>query len=306
MKKELLIVGVIFVLLAVGLSGCTNTNQTSDNEDKENGKEPEQEYIWSEMTEGPYRDKVSFATSTDLLNWNDSKKILAEHASVPGAIYKNDTIYVYFVDVSEDGKPEQLGLIRSTDNGQTWSSKEYVVFDGIEEKVPVDPAPFLLSDGRIRLYYFDINEQRISPNQEATNKIYSAISTDGIHFVQDDGIRFERKGIFDPDAVEVNGTWRLYVGDIEGNEVISAVSSDGLSFTEEGTAFSGGAVPDVFFKDGTYYLYTAGIDISTSQNGANFSKTPYSFRSQQSMVTADPSVIQMDGGTYMMLYKTKD
>ena len=306
MKKELLIVGVIFVLLAVGLSGCTNTNQTSDNEDKENGKEPEQEYIWSEMTEGPYRDKVSFATSTDLLNWNDSKKILAEHASVPGAIYKNDTIYVYFVDVSEDGKPEQLGLICSTDNGQTWSSKEYVVFDGIEEKVPVDPAPFLLSDGRIRLYYFDINEQRISPNQEATNKIYSAISTDGIHFVQDDGIRFERKGIFDPDAVEVNGTWRLYVGDIEGNEVISAVSSDGVSFTEEGTAFSGGAVPDVFFKDDTYYLYTAGIDISTSQNGTSFSKTSYSFRSQQGMVTADPSVIDLNDGTYMMLYKTKE
>jgi hypothetical protein len=306
MKKELLIVGVIFVLLAVGLSGCTNTNQTSDNEDKENGKETEQEYIWSEMTEGPYRDKVSFATSTDLLNWTDSGMILANHTSVPGAIYKDGTIYVYFVDVSEDGKPEQLGLIRSTDNGQTWSSKEYVVFDGIEEKVPVDPAPFLLSDGRIRLYYFDINEQRISPNQEATNKIYSAISTDGINFVQEDGIRFERKGIFDPDAVEVDGTWRLYVGDIEGNEVISAVSSDGLSFTEESTAFSGGAVPDVFFKNGTYYLYTAGIDISTSQNGTSFSKTSYSFRSQQGMVTADPSVIDLNDGTYMMLYKTKD
>jgi hypothetical protein len=251
MKKELLIVGVIFVLLAVGLSGCTNTNQTSDNEDKEKGKESGQEYIWSEMTEGPYRDKVSFATSTDLLNWTDSEIILAEHASVPGAIYKNGTIYVYFVDVSEDGKPEQLGLIRSEDNGTTWSSKEYVIFNGIENKVPVDPAPFLLDNGSIRLYYFDINEQRISLNQEATNKIYSAISTDGIHFVQEDGVRFERKGIFDPDAVEVNGTWRLYVGDIEGNEVISAVSSDGVSFTEEGTAFSDGAVQDVFFKDVT-------------------------------------------------------
>ncbi|MCX6667661.1 MAG: hypothetical protein NTV74_05425 [Euryarchaeota archaeon] len=305
MKKELLIVGVIFVLLAVGLSGCTNTNQTSDNKDKENGKELGQEYIWSEMTEGPYRDKVSFATSTDLLNWTDSGLILANHASVPGAVYKNNTIYVYFVDVSEDGKPEQIGLIRSTDNGSTWSSKEYVTFDGIGEKVPVDPAPFLLSDGRIRLYYFDINEQRISQNQEATNKIYSAISTDGINFVQEDGVRFERKGIFDPDAVEVNGTWRLYVGDIEGNEVISAVSSNGLSFTEEGTALDGGAVPDVFFKNDIYYLYTAGIDISTSQNGASFTKTLYSFR-LQGKVTADPSVIELDDGTYIMLYKTQD
>jgi hypothetical protein len=257
------------------------------------------------MTEGPYRDKVSFATSIDLLNWTDSGMILANHASVPGAIYKDGTIYVYFVDVSEDGKPEQLGLIRSEDNGTTWSSKEYVIFNGIGNKVPVDPAPFLLDNESIRLYYFDINEQRISPNPEATNKIYSAISTDGIHFAQEDGVRFERKGIFDPDVIKVNNTWRMYVGDIAGNMVISAVSSDGLSFTEEGTAFDGGAVPDVFFKNNIYYLYTAGIDISNSQNGASFTKTSYSFRLLEK-ITADPSVIELDNGTYVMLYKTKD
>ncbi len=123
--------------------------------------------------------------------------------------------------------------------------------------------------------------------------------------MQEDGVRFERKGIFDPDVIEVNDGWRLYVGDIENNDVISAVSTDGLKFTEEGTAFSDGAVPDVFFKNNIYYLYTAGIDISTSQNGTSFTKTLYSFR-LQGKITADPSVIQMDDGTYMMLYKTKD
>jgi len=296
MKKHFLIIGIALVLLIVYLCACNETDQTSD----------DQQYNWSTMTDGPYRDKVSFATSTDLLTWADSEEILAEHASVPGAVYKDGIIYVYFVDVSEDGEPEQTGLIRSEDNGQTWLSKEHVIYEGIGDKVPVDPAPFLLDDGRIRLYYFDINEERTSDDPERTNKIYSAVSTDGINFVQEDGIRFSKHGIYDPDVIEVNGVWRMYVGDIDGNMVISAISSDGLNFVEEGIAYSGGAVPDVFFKDGTYYLYVAGIDIATSQDGVSFSKTAYSFQSQLGGVTADPSVIELNDGTYIMLYKTKE
>lgn len=296
MKKHFLIIGITFILLIFYLCGCGEKDDTS------NG----QLYNWSTMTEGPYRDKVSFATSTDLLNWTDSEEILAEHASVPGAVYKEAIIYVYFVDVSRDGIPEQTGLIRSVDNGQTWLPKEYVIYEGIGDKVPVDPAPFLLDDGRIRLYYFDINEERTSDNPGRTNKIYSAVSTDGIHFVQEDGIRFSRQGIYDPDVIEVNDVWRMYVGDIDGNMVISAISSDGLNFIEEGIAYSDGAVPDVFFKDDTYYLYVAGIDIATSQDGVIFFKTPYSFQSKQGGVTADPSVIELNDGTYIMFYKTKE
>ncbi len=296
MKNQLLIAGITFLLISVGLSGCTETNEPS--------KQFEQDYNWSTMTEGPYRDKVSFATSTDLLNWTDSEVILAEHASVPGAMYKDGVIYVYFVDVSEDGKPEQTGLIRSEDNGQTWLSKEYVVYEGIGDKVPVDPAPFLL-DGRIRLYYFDINEERSSMGSESENKIYSAISSDGMSFVEE-GVCFSKEGVYDPDVIEVDGVYRMYVGDLEGNRVISATSSDGLNFVEEGVAYTGGAVPDVFYKDGVYYLYTAGIHISTSQDGVSFSQTSYSFEAAQGGVTADPSVIELDNGTYLMLYKTKE
>ena len=295
--KKILILLIILLMISAILSGCTNNDDT-----KKNGENQGMDYSWSTMNEGPYRDKVSYATSNDLLNWVDSETILAEHASVPGAIYKDNVIYVYFVDVSVDGIAERISLIKSTDNGQTWSEKVNIDIDGVGEKVPVDPAPFLLEDGGIRLYYFDINEERISHDPSGTNKIYSAISTDGIHFEQDDGVRFSKKGIFDPDVIEVNEVWRMYVGGIGG--IISAVSSDGLNFVEEGIAFNGGAVPDVFFKDDTYYLYTAGIDISTSSNGATFTKTSYRFESNINMLTADPSVIELNDGTFLMFYKT--
>lgn len=298
MKRTLVIVGLLFMVVLY--SGCT---EEGDIDEDINGK-PAQEYDWSTMNEGPYNDKVSFATSSDLFNWTDSETVLAIHASVPGAIYKDGVIYVYFVDVSVDGIAERIGMISSNDNGQTWSEKEYIDIDGVGDKVPVDPAPFLLNDGRIRLYYFDIEEGRSSMGSESENKIYSAISPDDVNFVEE-GVCFSKEGVYDPDVIEVDGVYRMYVGDLEGNRVISATSSDGLNFVEEGVAYTGGAVPDVFYKDGAYYLYTVGIDISTSSDGASFTKTSYRFESSINMLTADPSVIELDDGTYMMLYKTK-
>jgi len=328
MKKNILILVIAIVVLAVVWLGirfiiggpedtwiCQNgqwvkhgnpsaamPTKPCEKEKGTNKSEKSAQYNWSTMTEGPYRDKVSYANSADLLNWTDSKKVLAEHASVPGAIYKDGVIYIYFVDVTEDGQPEQIDLIRSTDNGQTWTPKTVVTFEGIDNKVPVDPAPFLLEDGRIRMYYFDINV-RETPGE--INKIYSAISSDGLRFVQEEGVRFAKQGILDPDVVKVGETWRMYVGDVEKNLVFSATSKDGLNFNEEGMAYQGGAVPDVFYDNNKYYLYTAGINIATSTDGTRFGAPVGSFRSDLGMVTADPSIIKLSDGNYIMFYKTK-
>ncbi len=267
------------------------------------------QYNWSTMNQGPYNDKITFATSTDLLNWTPSGKILASHASVPGAVVKDGAIFVYFVDVSTDGVKEQLGMIKSADQGKTWTAPATLTITGLGDKATADPAPLLLDDGRIRLFYYDINEVRLNASasgSEPTNKIYSAISNDGVNFTQESGVRFERQGIFDPDAVKVGDTWYLYVGDINGNKVIVATSTDGLTFTERGTAFQGGAVPDVWYENGTWYLYTAGIDIATSTDGLTFTSAGKRFVDRdQGDVTADPSVVKLANGTYLMLYKVK-
>lgn len=261
----------------------------------------DQQYNWSTMTEGPYRDRVSYATSTDLLHWTDSGKTLAEHASVPDAIYKDGMIYLYFVDVTQDGKPEQLGLLRSKDKGQTWLPKTFITIEDLGDKAAVDPDPFLLPDGRIRLYYFDIT---VGFKGES-GKIYSAISDDGINFVEEEGVRFEREeGLFDPDVIKVGDTYRMYVGDEIGQNVISAISSDGLTFTEEGLAYSGRAVPNVFYDGEKYILYTAGIEIAFSNDGKTFTKQEYSFR-RESGLTADAGVIQVGENQYLMFYKTR-
>jgi hypothetical protein len=261
------------------------------------------QYNWSTMEQGPYKDKVSYATSSDLLHWEDSGQILAEHASVPDAIYKDGTIYIYFVDVSQDGKPEQIGLIKSADKGKTWSEKVDITIQGQGDKVAVDPAPFLLPDGRIRLYFFDIADTRV-PGR--SGKIYSALSDDGVNFVLEQGVRLERQaGLFDPDVVWVDGTWFMYVGDGTGQNTIVATSTDGSTFIEKGVAYTGGAIPNVFYNGKKFFLYTGGIDIATSEDGLAFTKTSSRFESSYGL-TADPGIIQLGTDSYLMVFKTKE
>ena len=265
-------------------------------------------YNWSTMDSGPYGDSVTFATSTDLTIWYPSGKILATHASVPGVVIKEGKIFIYYVDVTQDGKAEQTGLVMSDDNGKTWSDGQIMTIEGIENRAVADPDPVLLEDGQIRLYYFDINDSRLNPGPngiEPPQRIYSAISSDGIHFTQENGVRFVREGAFDPDVERDGNTWRMYVGTPD-NEVVSAISTDGLNFTEEGVAFSEGAVPDVFHEGSTWYLFTAGINIATSPDGKVFTPTGDTFHSPNTTITADPSVVKLSSGKYLMIYKIKE
>ena len=290
-------------------SGCGKETNVDNVNAKTEGVLDESMFQWSNMSEGPYRDKVTYATSTDLINWTPSGVILAEHASVPGAVYKDGTIFVYFVDVSQNSKPEQLGFVYSSNNGLTWSERQILTVSGIGNRAVADPAPFLLDDGRIRIYYFDINEPRLNPGpqgKEPPQKIYSLISNDGTNFTQEDGVRFQREGGFDPDVEKIGNIYRMYVGDLAGNKVVSATSTDGLTFTEEGVVYEGGAVPDVFYDNGTYYLFTAGIDIATSSDGIQFTRSGHRFSDANYRITADPSVVQLDDGTYLMLYKVQE
>jgi hypothetical protein len=308
MKNSLTITFVALALLAGGGIGFLIGRGTDDDLEKDQDQIPEgeePEYNWSTMDEGPYNDRVSYATSTDLLQWTDSGQTLAEHASVPDAIYNpNDgIIYLYFVDVTQDGEPEQIGLLRSEDKGKTWLPKVFATIEGLGQKIAVDPDPFLLPDGRIRLYYFDIATAR--PGQETSGKIYSAVSSDGIHFVEEEGVRFEREeGLFDPDVIKVNGTWRMYVGAGEEPNVISAISTDGVTFEEEGVAFEGGSVPNVFYDGERYILYVAGINLAFSNDGKSFTRQDYSFCGETGFA-ADPGVIQIGNTDYLMFFKTK-
>jgi hypothetical protein len=252
---------------------------------------------------GVLRDQVYVTTSTDGLTWTPGV-LLNARGSVPNVHrLSNGTIMAYWVDTTDlAGGPgkESIGMARSAD-GRTWEQLGRAVIDGLNGAVPVDPSAIQLADGRIRLYYYDIATDR------GLHQIGSAISDDGLNFVVEPGIRFERLQIWDPDVVILpDGGFRMYLNNM-GN-VLSAISADGLTFIEEpGVRVEvQGSVPGALrLPDGSTRLYacTSGVSVWRSADGFTFQPEAQGVvRATNRAILCDPSVAPTASG-YVMVYK---
>lgn len=106
-----------------------------------------------------------------------------------------------------------------------------------EEKVVIpgtycDADVVKLDDGRLRIYY------SLEPEVPGfKGQVYSAVSSDGLSWTQDEGIRLEQ--VTFPSVIKSpDGRWRMYFqGSIPGNPpqtaILSAISPDGLNWTQE-------------------------------------------------------------------------
>lgn len=215
----------------------------------------------------------------------DAGTLIAEEASVPDALVCTvdseacdaGDILVYFVDVQALTTPgsEHIGMIRSTDDGKTWSDRETITIAGRpnEDGVAVDPSLVQLDDGRLRLYYYG-PEGRIEDPATATQShpVYSAVSEDGIAFASEDGTRVSRLNLTDPEVVRFDGLWYMYysLGQTSG----VATSEDGLEFEDHGElAVDGGGVPGaIALADGIriYGCSRTGIQSAFASDGLAF------------------------------------
>lgn len=245
-------------------------------------------------------DSTYYATSTDGLTWS-AGALLAEKASVPEVIYTSQGEYwAYWVDFNNVTGPgqEKLGIAYSTD-GKNWQMRGNVKFtNDIGGMVPVDPDAFELPDGRLRMFFYDIADR-------TSHKIYSAVSSDGINFTLEDGIRLEQDTIFDPNVILLaDGRYRMF---LNKSDIISATSTDGLTFVrDDGIRVEMGAVPGaIALSDGSYRLYVCrdGISVYRSADGLNFTLEKKGvIPSEGGALVCDPSVTKTPNG-YLMVYK---
>ena len=97
-------------------------------------------YEASEEDASPYGHQVYTAPSPDGLTWTPTLTLVRDHASVPGAVRIDDTIYLYFVD----GEADSLGVGISTDEGSSFEFQSVTIPDTQEEGNHVDPNPVAL------------------------------------------------------------------------------------------------------------------------------------------------------------------
>ena len=224
-------------------------------------------------------------------------------------------------DINENivaDKPEPVpekpqDLVPETDNIPAESVVETLSFSWEKDggsRIVDGSVPFIhkLKDGKVRLYYCK------------EEKILSAVSSDGLTFTKEQGIRISpgtefEAHVCDPTIVNLpGGKMRMYYkgantmkpGSGSIHKIYSAISSDGLNFQKEGLRIDSetngdngwASVPDaIMLPDGRvrlYYVTAAqmehGIGSAISTDGLNFVKEP----GLRVPNLVDPALIKMD------------
>ncbi len=182
------------------------------------------------------------------------------------------------------------------------------------------PYAYKLADGRIRLYYC------------GAGGILSAISSDGLNFEKEPGIRITPVAltgnpewmVCDPTIVNLpaDGKIRMYYKGANGSggpgqaihNIFSAISSDGLNFQKEGLRIDStktgdrgwASVPEVvLLPDGRIRIYYVSGDFEAlggtmsaiSSDGLNFKKEA----GARVKIMVDPAVTILPDGRYLLL-----
>lgn len=184
---------------------------------------------------------------------------------------------------------------------------------GIRLTGAIVPYAYKLTDGRYRMYYCG-----------TTGNIQSAISSDGLAFEVEPGVRLSplysgnEVIICDPTVVQlVDGRFRLYYkgankGGIPAiHKIYSAISSDGLNFEREGLVIDSetsgdngwASVPEVIkLSDGRIRLYYVsaeglrGFVSAISTDGRNFTKEEAKIYDY-----VDPSITKLSDGRFLFV-----
>jgi hypothetical protein len=201
---------------------------------------------------------------------------------------------------------ERIGVLRSTDDGATWSFLGDACFHA-PQLIPVDPSPISDPSG-ITLYFLDLK----SLNQPigASRVIYRARTADGITFDTPEPAFLFGENITDPYILRLgNGSLRMYLMHPSGHDgIISATSRDGQDFMlDEGDRTREGAVPGaIILPDGRVRMFVAGgesgIQSLISNDGLTFAMEEGVRIPAEGIRTTDPHPIQLRDGGYRMVF----
>jgi hypothetical protein len=195
-------------------------------------------------------------------NGISTRMAVFDRAGVPTLCRWKDRLIAAHQHFPENDQPnfDKVAVRFSSDEGRTWSAPQVIRVDGLPAgyRFPFDPTLVPLPDGRVRLYFTSVQGRRIDEHRPA---IYSAISTNGVDYLFEPGVRFAIEGrpVIDCAVVLHKEVFHLYAPDNgtrmpgpprEGAEPAEqppagagyhATSKDGLKFSREQDATIDGA-----------------------------------------------------------------
>ena len=251
----------------------------------------------SNTDEGPYFDQIYSASSSDGIHWTVIDELIFDHASVPGAVFYNNKIYLYFVNAAEYPENEKLSVGISEDSGFTFTVHD-VQITGNYSPNPVDPNP-IIDNGEIRLTYLG------NFLEGESFDIVTATSSDGINFIED-GVIFSGF-VFDPDLFydANNEEWVLLLS-TENLIKATAPTPTSIFTLDQKFIWEHGNISSTHLFGTNYYTYYygfQGVSVAEYLNGelSQLANGILNFPG----LNADPTVVILGENNYKMFFKTE-
>jgi hypothetical protein len=128
---------------------------------------------------------------------------------------------------------DRVAVVFSSDSGRTWTAPRAIVVTGFPDTLqrPFDPTITVTERGQLRVYF--TSGRVVNGQPSGTLGFYSAISSDGVTYAWEPGVRFmTARSAVDCAVVRWNGAWHLVAPlGVPAEGAYHAVSEDGLTFT---------------------------------------------------------------------------
>lgn len=188
----------------------------------------------------PY-DKILSAVSSDGINWKKEKGV---RIGVKGKFFHYGCVYNPFVMKNREGwrmyyrgGPNHFDRIFTSfsNDGLVWDEESVLELDFMKFGLQsVSSCSIIQGEGFQRMYLAGYNNSGW--------KIYSAISTDEVHWEMEDGVRIDNNSSLDPlfardpAVIKIDKIIRMYYLGSDGkySRILTASSLDGLNWQKDG------------------------------------------------------------------------
>lgn len=221
---------------------------------------------------GPNCHVVNAALSNDGgISYKQIAKNILKSASVPDAVHFKGKDLIYYVNGDFD--KHSIYVAELHNGGKSPIPLGPIRLDGKIIKDAVDPDLIVTPDGKLRLFYY-VGMFTVPVRDPKPNKIYSAISSDGINF-EIEGVMAALDGPTDPTVTKIpNGNYLLAVPQGEKQKITIYESPTGYNFKKLTTIKGGIPELSVGLDGRPQILYQEReIVLKTSSDGGKSWKT---------------------------------
>lgn len=256
----------------------------------------------------PWLSPLKICTSTDGINYSASTTF-QDSAGVASVIkLGSDTFICAFqwfpMPFQNATNWDKIAVKFSYNGGITWTSPTTCVFSGIPMgyQRPWDPVLLRLPSGQIRMYF----SEGVNNPPAGSVDTWSAVSTDGINYTVDAGVRYNNAtyNVIDPSVVLFSNVYYYNAwSGVNSDGAFRGNSTDGLTFTTTaGLPYDGSHTwLGNFMKDGTTMRFY-GTGMGTIWCNTSTDMITWNGYTNTNVTGADPSVAKNSSGTYVMIY----